>query len=129
MEDYGTSEWVDDASFGVAMCYYTASRPPDYDQTNSQLAVRAIDEFKGKFASDARAKDLEGKRGEMREKMAESQLRTASYYVKRREFLSARVYYETIEKDYSDTSAAATAKAWLDANPGAPKMREKAAAK
>lgn len=125
VEDYATSDYVDDASFGLAMCYYTASHPADYDQTNTQLAVRAIDEFDNRFATDARAKDLQGKRTEMREKLADSQLRTAAFYAKRREFLSARIYYEQIEKEYADTAAAAKAKEWLAANPGAPKMRDK----
>jgi len=123
IEDYAGSEFVDDAGFGLAMCYYDGSRPADYDQTNSMLAVRAIDDFKAQFPADDRTADLDGKRVEMREKLAESQLRSASYYVKRREYLSARIYYELIAKDFSDTSAAAKANEWLAANPGAPKMR------
>lgn len=123
VEDYSGSEWVDDASFGLAMCYYDGSLPPDYDQTNSRLAVRAIDDFNSQYASDARGAELEGKRQEMRNKLAEGQLRSAAFYVKRREFLSARIYYELIAKDYADTPAAAKANEWLTANPGAPKMR------
>lgn len=127
IEDYAASEWVDDASYGLAVCYYDGSLPPDYDQTNSMLAVRAIDEFKGQFGTDTRVADLDGKRGEMRERLAEGQLRQAGFYVKRREFGAARIYYELIAKDYADTSAAAKAQEWLSANPGAPTLRKAAA--
>ena len=123
IEDYAASEWVDEAGFGLAMCYYDGSRPADYDQTNTELAVRAIDDFKAQFPTDGRTGDLDTKRSEMRAKLAEGQLRSAAFYVKRREFLSARIYYEQIAKDFADTPAAATANEWLAANPGAPKLR------
>lgn len=124
VEDYAASEWVDDASFGLAQVYTAASRPPDFDQTNSALAVRAIDDFKSQFPTDTRTTELDPKRQEMRNKMAEGQLRSANFYVKRREFLSARIYYELIAKDFADTPAAAKAQEWLAANPGAPKLRD-----
>lgn len=123
IEDYAGSEFVDDAGFGLAMCYYDGSRPPDYDQTNSELAVRAIDDFTSQFPTDGRTAELDTKRAEMRARMAEGQLRSAAFYVKRREFLSARIYYELIAKDFADTPAATKANEWLAANPGAPKMR------
>lgn len=128
VEDYASSEWVDDASFGLAQVYTAGSLPPDFDQTNSQLAVRAIDTFKSEFPTDARVAELDPKRQEMRNRLAEGQLRSANFYVKRREFLSARIYFELIAKDYADTPAAEKASAWLAANPGAPKLREAARA-
>ena len=128
VEDYAASEWVDDASYGLAEVYTAGSRPPDFDQTNSQLAVRAIDEFKTQFPTDPRGTELDPKRQEMRNKMAEGQLRSANFYVKRREFLSARIYFELIAKDFAETPAAAKATEWLAANPGAPKLRETASA-
>jgi len=128
VEDYAASEWVDDASYGLAEVYTAGSRPPDFDQTNSQLAVRAIDDFKTQFPTDARVAELDPKRQEMRNKMAEGQLRSANFYVKRREFLSARIYFELIAKDFAETPAAAKATEWLAANPGAPKLRETASA-
>lgn len=129
IEDYATSEWVDDAGYGLANVHYDASRPSEYDQTNTQLAVRTIDDFKGQFPADSRTGELDGKRGEMRNRLAESQLNQANFYVKRREYLSARIYMESIAKEYSDTPSAAKAQEWLNANPGAPTLRAKAATK
>jgi outer membrane assembly lipoprotein YfiO len=118
VEDYSGSDWVDDASFGLAMCYYKGSLKPAYDQTPSQMAVDAIDDFATRYPQDARVADLKAKRGEMRESVANQRLATARFYEKRREYSSARIYYELLAKDFSDTGAAQTAKTWLDNNAG-----------
>jgi len=54
----------------------------------------------------------------MRESIANQRLATARFYEKRRDFSSARIYYELLAKDFSDTGAAQTAKEWLDNNAG-----------
>ena len=114
LEDYSGSEWVDDASHGLAMCYYEASLPPDYDQTRSKLAIDAIDEFKARFPEDERGAGLDAKRGEMREKIARQRLDTARFYEKRRRFTAARMYYEVVVEQFPDTAAATDAKLWLE---------------
>src|SRR5690606_5743898 len=43
VEDYAGSDWVDEAAYGLAMCYYKQSLPPDYDQSPSYLTVDAIE--------------------------------------------------------------------------------------
>ena len=118
VEDYSGSDWVDEACYGLAMCYYKGSLRPAYDQTPSQMAIDAIDDFAVRYPQDERVADLKAKRGEMRESIANQRLATARFYEKRREFSSARIYYELLAKDYSDTGAAQTAKEWLDKNAG-----------
>ncbi|MFO7973175.1 MAG: outer membrane protein assembly factor BamD [Candidatus Hydrogenedentota bacterium] len=114
IEDYAGSDWVDDASYGLALCYYEASLPPNYDQTRSRLAIEAIDEFKARFPEDERVEGLEEKRREMRDKIAWQRLQTARFYEKRRRFDAARIYYEAIVEQFPDTVAASDAKLWLD---------------
>ncbi|HOD48593.1 MAG TPA: outer membrane protein assembly factor BamD [Candidatus Hydrogenedentes bacterium] len=114
LEDYAGSDWVDDASYGLAMCYYEASLSPAYDQTRSRLAIEAIDEFKSRFPEDERTQGLDEKREEMREKIARQRLLTARFYEKRRRFDAARIYYEAVVEQFPDTAAATDAKDWLD---------------
>lgn len=118
IEDYATSDWVDDASYGLAACYYRASLPPDYDQSPSQLAIDAIDEFGARYPQDARVSELEPKRVEMRERIAAQRLQTARFYEKRRKFMSAQLYYQVIVEQYPETLAAAEAKDWLSRQAG-----------
>ena len=114
LEDYAGTDWVDDASHGLAMCYYEAALPPEYDQTRSRLAIEAIDEFKARFPEDERTDTLAEKRVEMRERIARQRLNTARFYERRRRFTAARMYYEVIVDQFPDTAAAADAKLWLD---------------
>jgi len=119
IEDYSTSQWVDDASHGLAMCYCDASRPAEYDQEPSQLAINAIDDFSQRFPEDERVSGLKEKRTKMRETIALQRLETARFYEKRRNFGAARMYYEMIAKDFTDTPYAEAANNWLAANPAA----------
>jgi outer membrane assembly lipoprotein YfiO len=118
IEDYAGSDWVDEASFGLAMCYYDMSLPPDYDQTPSQLAIDAIDNFESRYPDDERLADLRTKQAEMQEKIAQQQLLTAKFYEKRRRFGAAKIYYEVLVEKYPDSQAAQVASEWLAAHAG-----------
>lgn len=117
VEDYAASDWVDDACYGLVMCYYDGSLPADYDQSASQMAIDSIDHFLEKYADDARSADLKEKRQEMRNRIAAQRLRNAKFYEKRREFESARICYQVIATDFADTSSAAEAQQWIAAHP------------
>lgn len=118
VEDYPASEWVDEASYGLAMCYYERSLSPAYDQSPSQLAADAVDTFVQKYPADPRVAELQQIKGEMQEKMAQHRLQVAQFYEKRREFESAKVYYQVVVDQFSGTTAAGKAQEWLDAHPG-----------
>ncbi len=117
VEEYGASQWVDDAAFGLAECYYAASRPPEYDQSPSLLAISAIDDFKRRFPDDERGNTLTPKREEMRERVAQQRLRTAQFYEKRRKFDAARICYQVVVEQFPETTAAEKAKNWLAEHP------------
>ena len=114
IEDYGTSDWVDEASYGLAQCYYEMSYPPDYDQSPSALAIMAINDFQDRYPADERNADLDDKREEMRARIAQQRLQTAQYYERRREFESAKLSYQVVAREWPGTPAAETAQAWLD---------------
>lgn len=117
IEEYPDSEWVDEASNDLALCYYRMSLPPEYDQGPSELAIRAVDDFKTRFPGDDRVAELDTKRAEMWESMAQQRLQTAQYYEKRRVFASARLYYGIVVNEYAGTAAAGEAQKWIDAHP------------
>lgn len=116
IEDYAASEWVDEAAYGLASCYYEASLPPEYDQEPSLLAIAAVDDFKARFPGDARVSDLDEKRAEMREKVAAQRMQSARFYEKRRRFDAARLYYEVVVEQFPETTSAEEARGWLERN-------------
>lgn len=117
IEDYSSSEWVDDASYSLAKTYEAQSLPPDYDQVPSQLTIEAIDSFAARFPGDERHAELVPVRTKMRENIARQRLNTARFYEHRRLFGPARLCYEVVVREFPETEAAKTAQAWLDANP------------
>lgn len=117
IEDYGGSEWVDEAGYGLAMCYYDMSYPPEYDQSPSKLAMNAINDFTSRYPSDKRVPDLREKREEMRARIAQQKLKVARFYEKRREFDATRIYYEAVVDQFPETPASDAAGEWLTEHP------------
>lgn len=113
IEDYAESEWVDEASFGLAETYYDMAFPPAYDQMPSRLAIESIDSFKTRFPGDPRNSELDGRRQEMRERIAQQRLMNAKFYERRKKAAAAKIYYEIIVSDFSETASAEEARAWL----------------
>jgi outer membrane assembly lipoprotein YfiO len=116
IEQYPLSDWVDEASYGLAETYHMASLPPAYDQVPSQLTINAIDEFKARFPADARNDELVPVRKNMFENIASQRLETARFYVKRRKFQAALITHEVVVKQFPGTTAAGEAQSWLDEN-------------
>lgn len=114
IEDYPGSEWVADASHGLVQCYRLASLPPSYDQAPSAQTINAIDRFRAQFPGDERVDDMEETRQKMQERIAQQRLETAGYYEDRRQFESARIYYQIVVDEFGDTEAAETARTWLE---------------
>jgi outer membrane assembly lipoprotein YfiO len=127
IEEYGNSEWVDEASYGLAVTYAKSSLPPEYDQSPSQLTVDAIDEFEARFPQDSRNEELAEVRQEMIGRIAAHKLLIARFYEKRRKFDSARIYYQVVVEQYPDTEAASTAREWLSKYEGGQSMAANAA--
>jgi len=114
VEDYSMSAWVDEATYGLASAYYDGALGPDYDQTPSELTIRAIDDFVNRYPADEKNADLSEKRQEMRNRMAQQKFQTARFYEKRRRFEAARVYYRIIVSQFSDTAVYERAQTWLE---------------
>jgi outer membrane assembly lipoprotein YfiO len=125
IEDYSESEFVDEASYGLAETYYDMAFPPEYDQMPSRLAIEAIDSFGQRYPSDARNSDLAGQRTEMRERIAQQRLLNARFYERRKKDSAAKIYYEIVANEFSETASAEEAKAWLAEHTGVPTAGEK----
>lgn len=118
IEDYSNSDWVDDASYALVQSYEALALPPDYDQSPSQLTIRAIDDFTSRFPSDERVEEVAPIRDEMVERIAQQRLETARYYERQRDFDAAKLYYQIIVDDFAGTDAAETAATWIAEHPG-----------
>ena len=116
IEEYPDSDWVDEASYDLAMSHYLRSLPPEYDQVPSFLTIEAVDDFKARFPLDPRNDDLEPKKAEMWESIAQQRLQTAQFYERRRQFQAALLSYEVVAEQFPGTTAASEAETWLASN-------------
>ena len=117
LEDYGNSEWVQEALYGLAKAYEGGSNSPDYDQAPSQLTLDTIARNKRQFPGDERAAELEEIAIDMRNRIARQHLNIGRHYDQRGSEIAARMSFEKVVNDYPDTESAPDALKWLEDHP------------
>ncbi len=117
LEDYSSSEWVQEALYGLASSYEMGSHSPEYDQAPSQLTVDMIAQFERQFPDDPRVGEMREVSAQMTENMAQHHLITAKHYEKRSKPVAARMMYELLYEEYGHTEAGETARSWLEEHP------------
>jgi outer membrane protein assembly factor BamD len=104
INDYPNTEWAKAAKYQIALT--DSLRAPNI-QRNQQTTSTAVSEFKD-FIDQHPDTELSGKAktqmNKLRESEAENNFLVAEFYVKQKNFKAARIYFNTIVDDYSDTS-------------------------
>jgi outer membrane protein assembly factor BamD len=100
---YSRSEYLDDAQYRIALCYFELSPRADLDQ---KFTLRAVEEFQ-KFLEDFPDSELEEeasqKLQELRNKLAKKEYNSADLYRRLAYYESALVYYDEVLNRYYDT--------------------------
>ncbi len=107
--NYPDSEWVEPAKFQVASCRAAVSRGPDYDQGAMQDAKQKFEEFVKEHPDAVLSREAEDNIGKLKEKEAAASYNIAVFYEKQKAYQAARIYYENVMVDYSDSPWAAKA--------------------
>jgi outer membrane protein assembly factor BamD len=107
--NYPNSEWVEAARFQIASCRALVSRGPQYDQGATQEAKQKFEDFVEEHPDAVLSLDAEKNINQLREKEAQSNYEIARFYEKQKEFDSAKIYYEEVAVNYSDTPWSAKA--------------------
>lgn len=103
ISSYPDSEWVEAAKFKVASCRRAVSRGPDYDQVATREARDKFEEFLRGNPDAALSKDAERNIIELKEKEAESNFKVASFYEKQKDYRAAKIYYQDLVDNYSES--------------------------
>ena len=104
LTNYPDSEWADPAKFQIATCRAAVSRGPDYDQGAMQEAKQKFEEFVKEHPDAVLSKDAEQNINTLKEKEAAASYNIAIFYEKQEAYKSARIYYENVVNNYSDTA-------------------------
>lgn len=101
-----TSEFVSQAQFMLAECYYQLS--PDYslDQKYTQKAIEEFQAFIDFFPLDSKVAEAEKKIKELTDKLAHKEYSTAVLYEKLAYSKAALKYYDNVMEIYHDTQYA-----------------------
>jgi outer membrane protein assembly factor BamD len=107
--NYPDSEWTEPAKFQIATCRAAVSRGPDYDQGAMQDAKLKFEEFVREHPDAVLSKDAEINISVLKEKEAAASYNIAVFYEKQEAYKAAKIYFENVISNYSDTAWAARA--------------------
>jgi outer membrane assembly lipoprotein YfiO len=103
ISNYPDSEWAGAAKFQIAACRQAVSRGPDYDQGATKEAKEKFENFVREHPDATLSRDAEKNIGKLKEKEAESKYNIARFYEKQKAYEAAKIYYDDIIKNYSNS--------------------------
>jgi outer membrane protein assembly factor BamD len=106
IEDYPESNLVPEAKYQLAYTVYEASKDPEYDQESTDEAIKKFERIAKNTAVPSIAGEADKAMDHLLSKKAESLLKVAEFYEKRKKYASALFYCKDIVKGYPRTEAA-----------------------
>lgn len=97
------SEFLKEAYYREALCYYELSPSHYRDQNYTLDAIRKFSEFQTFFPNDSLASQADIRIAELREKLSLRDFETAELYVNMHSLRSALIYYDSVIDNYPDT--------------------------
>ena len=103
ISNYPDSEWVEPSKFQIATCRAAVSRGPDYDQGAMQDAKQKFEEFVKEHPDAVLSKEAEDNIDKLKEKEAAASYNIAVFYEKQKAYKAAKIYYENVVNNYSNS--------------------------
>lgn len=123
INDYGYSEYVDDAFFLDGLCSLRMSQRPERDQTNTYDALTKIRRFMQLFPDSPRRAEAQQILAEIHDVLGKKNWDAAQLYFRRKHYGSAEIYFDKIVMEFPDTEWAARSwyyKGFIEENQGEP---------
>ena len=100
IKNYPQSEWVTAAEFQIASCRANISPSPDYDHEATREAKETFQEFILSHPDAELSRQAEKNIQELKEREVQSYYDIAVFYEKQKAYNAAKIYYNTVIKDY-----------------------------
>jgi outer membrane assembly lipoprotein YfiO len=104
LDFYPNSEWSAEAAFGTADSRCSLALPHEYDKTASEEAIAKFRSFTRSYPDSSKVEEAKEKIEKLREVAAEHEYRIGEYYHRNMKYRSARLYFDSIVRDYSETT-------------------------
>lgn len=105
VKDYPESKLIDEAKYQLAYTRYEASLDPEYDQESTEEALAEFEEISRTTAVPSIAKEAKKALSKLKSKKANSIIKIAEFYEKRKKYRSAIIYYKDAVAKFSGTEA------------------------
>jgi outer membrane protein assembly factor BamD len=103
LKSFPASEYVKEAMYKAALCYFESSPKFDRDQNYTRQAIKAFQEFQYLYPQDSLAVVAGDKIALLREKLANREYFTAELYRKLDSPISSLMYYDEVITNFNDT--------------------------
>lgn len=103
------SEFIPEAQFMLAECYYQLSPHFSLDQKYTKKAIEEFQAFIDFFPTNSKVSEAEKKISELNEKLAHKAFNSAYIYERLQDYNAALLYYENVIETYHDTKYAPAA--------------------
>jgi len=103
LDHYPACEWIGEAAFGAADCKFAQALPAEYDKTAADESMAKFRYFLRNFPDSSRAEDAHKKIDLLREIAAQHEYNVGVHYHRNLRFDSARVYFDSIVREYPET--------------------------
>lgn len=114
---YPTSEWATEAAFGSADCKFCEALPHEYDKTAADDSISKFGYFLRRYPGSSRDDEAREKLDELKELAAEHEYEIGMYYHFNMKYDSARLYFDSIVREYPETQWAKKARETLSEMP------------
>lgn len=114
---YPASKWTMEAAYGCAECKFFQSLPCEYDKTAAEEAIEKFSYFLRAYPESSRAEEARAKLEQLQETAAEHEYQIGLFYHHNMKYDSARLYFDSIVREYPETQCASKARETLSTMP------------
>jgi outer membrane protein assembly factor BamD len=104
--DYPTGPWADDARFKVCESYNELSPTMQLDQQYTISAIEHCESLVGYYPDSEYVPRAQAIAARLEQKLAEKALAAGEFYLRRRAYDSALIYFDTVVRDFPTTTVA-----------------------
>jgi outer membrane protein assembly factor BamD len=104
--DYPTGPWADDARFKVCESYNELSPTMQLDQQYTISAIEHCESLVGYYPDSEYVPRAQAIAAQLKQKLAEKTLAAGEFYLRRKAYDSALIYFDTVVRDFPMTTVA-----------------------